>query len=68
MSKVTYKTIKRTAYNVSSNGTLNKKSKHIVYGGEVFVDGKLVKFIPITYSSKVEAQSRVKKVAKEFKK
>lgn len=68
MSKVNYKTIKRVAYNVSSNGAVDKKSRHVVYGGEVFVDGKLVKFVPISFSSKIQVQTRLKQIAKGYKK
>jgi hypothetical protein len=68
MNKVSYKTIQRVAYNLSSNGKLDKKTRHLLFGGEVFVDGKLVKIIPIVYTSKIEAQNRVKKVALSYKK
>ena len=49
MNSVKYKIISRVAYKLLPSGNLNMKSKQTVYGGEIFVNGKLVKFVPIIY-------------------
>ena len=66
MAKVTYKTYSRVAYQLGKGGKLDKSTRHLVYGGEVFVDGKLVRIIPLVTSDKKGVQLRAKKLKRMF--
>jgi hypothetical protein len=66
MNKLTYKTYSRVAYKLDKNGKLNRKSKEIVYGGEIYANGKLVQVIPLLYKSRLDVTKRIKTIINKF--
>ena len=66
MAKVTYKTYSRVAYQLGKGGKIDKSTRHLVYGGEVFVDGKLVRIISSGAFDKKGVQLRAKKLKRMF--
>ena len=67
MAKVTYKTYSRIAYGVTRDGKLDYSKKYRLYGGEVFVNGKIVKIIPlINGRTKKEVENRAKQLKKMY--